>query len=73
MQKKLFEFLTWLYPFMPNIDEEELGMMQVWVGQKLVNVTFYNFLRCPIFALGPRFHKNRNILEVVHYNIKFTC
>jgi hypothetical protein len=47
------------------------GMAQAWVGQKLVNVTFYEFfLGCPIFALGPRFHKNRDILEVIHYNDK---
>ncbi len=44
--------------------------MQAWVGQKLVNVTHYEFLRCPFFALGPRFHENRNILEGVHFNIK---
>ena len=25
------------------------GMVQAWVGQKLVNVTFYEFLRCPIY------------------------
>jgi hypothetical protein len=42
-----------------------LGMVQAWVGQKLLK-----FLRCPIFALGPRFHKNPDILEVVHYNVK---
>ena len=29
------------------------SMVQAWVGQKLVNVTFYEFLRCPFFALGP--------------------
>jgi len=44
--------------------------VQAWVGQKLVNVTFYEFLPCPFFALGPRFHENHAILEVVHYNIK---
>ena len=26
------------------------GMVQAWVGQKPVNVTFYEFLPCPIFA-----------------------
>ena len=42
-----------------------VGMVQAWVGQKLLK-----FLRCPIFALGPRFHKNPDILEVIHYNVK---
>jgi len=46
------------------------GMVLAWVGKKLLNVTFQEFLRCPIFALGPQFHKNRDILEVVHYNVK---
>ncbi len=46
------------------------GMVQAWVAKKLVNVTFYEFLSCPFYALGPRFHENRNILEVVHYNDK---
>jgi len=41
-------------------------MVQAWVAKKLVNVTFYEFLRYPFFALGPRFHENRDILEVVH-------
>jgi hypothetical protein len=46
------------------------GMVQAWVAKKLINVTFYEFLRCPFFALGPRFHENRDILEVevVHCN-----
>ena len=46
------------------------GSVQAWVAKKLVNVTFYEFLRCLFFALGSRFHKNRAILEVVHYNDK---
>jgi hypothetical protein len=25
------------------------GMVQAWVAQKLVNVTFYKFLGCPIY------------------------
>ncbi len=45
-------------------------MVQAWVGCKLLNVTFYEFLRCPLFALGPLFHENRDILEVVHYDLK---
>ena len=51
--------------------EEETagGMVQAWVGQKLVNVTFYEFLQCPFFALGPRFHENSDILEDVQYNV----
>jgi hypothetical protein len=44
--------------------------VQAWVGQKLENVTHYEFLRCPFFALGPRFHDIRDILEVIHYNVK---
>jgi hypothetical protein len=24
------------------------GMVHAWVGQKLVNITFYKFLQCPI-------------------------
>ena len=40
------------------------------LGGKNVNVTFYEFFWCPFFALGPRFHENCDILEVVHYNIK---
>ena len=40
-------------------------MVHAGVAKKLVNITFYEFLRCPIFALGPRFHKNCDILEVV--------
>ena len=46
------------------------GMVQAWVGQKLVNVIFYEFLWCPFFAMGPQFQENRDILEVIHYNIK---
>ncbi len=38
-----------------------VGMVQAWVAKKLVNVTFYKFLRCPFFALGPRFHENHDI------------
>ena len=30
------------------------GMVHAWVSQKLVNMTFYEFLRCPIFDLGSR-------------------
>ena len=41
----------------------------VWV-KKLLNVTFKEFLRCPIFDLRSRFHENPDILEVVHYNVK---
>jgi len=44
--------------------------VQAWVAKKLVNVTFYEFLRCPFFALGPQFPENRDILEVIHYNNK---
>jgi hypothetical protein len=51
-------------------DVRTAGMVQAWVDKKLVNVTFYEFLRCPFFALGLRFHKNRDILEVVYYNVK---
>jgi len=43
-------------------------MVQAWVAKKLVNMTFYEFLRCPYFALGPQFHEHSYILEVVHYN-----
>ena len=25
------------------------GMVQAWVGQKLVNMTFYMFIGCPIY------------------------
>ena len=46
------------------------GMVQAWVAKKLLNVTFEEFLRCPFFALGPWFHENRDILEVVYYNVK---
>ena len=46
------------------------GMVQAWVAKKLVNVTFYKFLQCPFFALGPRFHENHDILEVIHYNVE---
>ena len=45
-------------------------MVQAWVTKKLVHVTFYGFFRCPIFALVPRFHKNHDILEAIHYNDK---
>ena len=51
-------------------DVRTAGMVQAWVAKKLVNVTFYEFLRCPFFALGPRLQENRDILEVVHYNVK---
>ena len=39
-------------------------------GQKYRKGNFYEFLQCPFIALGPQFHKNRDILEVVHYNDK---
>jgi hypothetical protein len=53
--------------------ERPFGMVQARVAKKLLNVTFQEFLRCPFFALGPRFHKNRDILEVVYYNVKLLC
>ena len=37
------------------------GMVQAWVAKKLVNVTFYEFLRCPFIALAPLFHEKRDI------------
>ena len=42
------------YSFVSSLDvwvfntPSQVGMEQAWVGQKLVNVTFYEFLRCPI-------------------------
>ena len=42
-------------------------MVQAWVAKNLVNVTFYEFLGCPIFALSPQFDKYRDIFKVVHY------
>ena len=47
------------------------GMVQSRVAKKLLKVTFEEFLRRPFFALGPRFHENCDILEVVYYNVKF--
>ncbi len=47
-------------------------MVQAWVAPKLVNVTFYEFLQCPFFALGPPFHENCDILEVVYYSVKIS-
>ena len=39
-------------------------------GQKTLKCNILRVLRCPFFAPGPRFHKNHDILEVVHYNVK---
>ena len=30
-------------------DEMTVGMVQAWVGQKLVYVTFYEYFQCPIY------------------------
>ena len=58
---------------LPSENSSAQGMVQAWVAQKLVNVTFYKFLLCLIFALGPQFHKNRDILEVIHYAAAYNC
>ncbi len=50
--------------------EESQGMVQDCLAKKLVNVTFYKFFRCPFFALGPQFHENHDISEVVNCNVK---
>jgi hypothetical protein len=46
-------------------------MVQANVGQKLLKSNILGVFTLTFFALGPRFHKKRDILEVVHYNIKF--
>jgi len=45
-------------------------MVQAWVAQKTRKHDILRVFQCPFFALGPWFHKNRNISEVVQYNIK---
>ena len=47
-----------------------VGMVQAWVGQKTLKLYILGVFLCPFFSLGPRFHKIRDIFEVVHYNIK---
>jgi hypothetical protein len=45
------------------------GMVQAWVGQKTRKRDILRVFTMSDFALGPRFHKNRDILEIVHYNV----
>ena len=47
--------------------EHAEGMVQAWVAQKLVK---RDIVQVFTLALGPRFHKNCDILEVVYYNFK---
>ena len=59
-----------------NAIHVELGFhssAEVWCKPgwpKTLNRNILRFLPCPFFALGPQFHKNHDILEVVHYNVK---
>jgi len=38
--------------------------------QKTLKRNILRVFLCPFFALGPQFHENRDILEVIHYNVK---